>query len=1143
MADNTNPIQYSDLVKPDDSIENLIKQLGQLIVTYEHLQEVVQKDANGMVAALLKVSGATKKGREEITQQSKEADKLAKAQEQLDFAYSNTAKEIARLNILKQRQNQINKDEAKLKMAQAGSYNALSARYNKLKQDVDNTNAVTDKGRRIWELKQHAAKRLMERMNELQKATGKYVLQVGNYNIAGESMVKILRQGKNALIQMENAGKANTKEYQQLANELAKLKDQWQDTDAMINKMASDTSTLDAIMQGMAVGTGGFAAVTGAMELFGGESKEVEEAQRKLQAAIALVNGVTAIQNALQKQSALVTKLKQLQTFILSKVTKENTATTVANTTAVTAQKVATEGATKATKGFGKALQAIKSNPIILAISLVAAAIAGTVAAVKYFRGEQRRLYEQQLKNLEVTEAIKNANNLAGNKAIADAQQRLKLAQAEGKSDEEIMKLKEEDFKLRQEQAVANSSWNKKELQDLEANKRKKAKNEKLLLQDANKEIELRKYKKDEIKAENELLDRQIEIGEKQLEINKELEVEAKALAEERRQLAIATAKADEDSLRTLQDARYSLIKNQFKRERTITKANYDRQIADIQTRLDTEVNLTEKQRNNMKDLMVALAKVQKAEIEKINQQERAANLEAERQTEQLRLALMDEGIAKERKALEDGYKKETEDLRIKLETDNDLTAKQKEEINKQLLIMQEQYLKDVEKLNDKARNDELTAELNAIALRKAALTGRERLTTEDLMREVEIRREQELIANKSLAVELRQDESLINAKYDAERKKTIDNERKEIAMSVLEIEQNLANSEIDLMRVSENKKNAERLKLEKKALEEKLRLNAEANIKMTDEEVKTIENKIKKLEEDIRKNEAPQDIYDLLGLKMTDDQKSDFDEALQYAKDALTSFYDYKLQLAQRAIEQANNEVEAAQNTLNLEKQARAEGYANNVEMAEKELNAARAQQRKALKQEQDAQRAKQRIDTLEQATNMVTASTKIYKDFGMPYAIPIIALMWGSFLATKIRARQLTASEQYGEGTVELLEGGSHQSGNDIDLGRKKDGTRRRAEGGEFLVVINKRNSRRYRKEIPQVIKSLNDGTFATKYMHTYEAAEAQIVPIFEGRAQLDAIARDMHEINERGKSNVVYTADGWVERKGNITRIVKR
>ncbi len=1143
MAENTNPIQYSDLVKPDDSIENLIKQLGQLIITYEHLQEVVQKDANGMVAALLKASGATKKGREEITAQSKEAEKLAKAQEQLDFAYTNTAKELARLQVLKQRQNQLNKDEAKLAMAQAGSYNALSARYNKLKQDVDNTNAVTDKGRRIWELKQHAAKRLMERMNELQKATGKYVLQVGNYNIAGESMAKILKKGREALIQMENAGKANSKEYQELANKLAQMKDQYQDTDAMINKMASDTSTLDAVMQGMAVGTGGFAVVTASMQLFGSESKDVEEAQRDLQAAIALVNGVTAIQNALQKQSALVTKLKQMQTFILNKLTKENTKTTVANTTAITAQGTATKATTAATKGLGKALNAIKANPVIAALTAIAAITAGVVAVVKYQRGEQRRLYEQQLKNLEVTEATKKANNLASDKAISDAQQRLKLAQAEGKSDEEIMRLKEEEFKMRQDQAIANSSWNKKELEDLEKNKRKRTENEKLLLQDASKEIKLRQYKEDEIKAENELLDRQIEIAEKQLEINRELEVEAKTLAEERRQLAIATARAEEDSLRELQDARYSLIKNQYKRERTIAKANYDRQIADIQTRLDTELNLTEKQRENMKDLMVALAEVQKAEIDKINNQERAANLEATRQTEQMRLALMDDSLTKERKQLEDNYTKETEDLRIKLKTDNDLTTKQREELNAQLLILQEQYFKDVEKLNSKARNDALSAELNDINLRRAALVAGERLSTEDILREIDIRREQELIANENLAVEMRQDEAKINAKYDAERMKAIDNASKEIAMSALELQQNLSNSEIDLMRVSENKKTAERLKLEKKALEERLRLNQEANIKMADEEVKTIENKIKKLEEDIRKNEAPQDLFDLLGLKMTDDQKADFNEALQYAKDALTSFYDYKLQLAQRAIEQANNEVEAAQNTLNFEKQARAEGYANNVEMAEKELNAARAQQRKALRQEQEAQKAKQRIESLEQATNMLTASTKIYKDFGMPYAIPIIAMMWGSFLATKIKAKQLTATEQYGDGTVELLEGGSHQSGNDIDLGRKKNGTRRRAEGGEFFAVINKRNSRRYRKEIPQVIKSLNDGTFATKYMHTYEAAEAQIVPIFQGKMELEAIAKDMHEINERGKSHITYTADGWVERKGNITRIVKK
>ena len=107
--------------------------------------------------------------------------------------------------------------------------------------------------------------------------------------------------------------------------------------------------------------------------------------------------------------------------------------------------------------------------------------------------------------------------------------------------------------------------------------------------------------------------------------------------------------------------------------------------------------------------------------------------------------------------------------------------------------------------------------------------------------------------ANKQLAAEIRQSEAAINAKYDAEWLQTEDTIRREAANQALEIQTQLAESEIDLMKVGENKKNAERLKLEKKALEEKLRLNEEANIKMSDDEVKTVENRIKLLNEQIK--------------------------------------------------------------------------------------------------------------------------------------------------------------------------------------------------------------------------------------------------------------------------------------------------
>lgn len=1140
MADE--PIKYSDLIQQDDSIENCIAQLQELKKTYDAMYQSVTSKAAGLQKSLQMVSGATEKGRKEITSASKEADKLAQAQKALAQAESETAQEIARLKELTREQNAMNKANAKQAMSAADSYDYLSAQYTKNKLILNKMSEEERTNTKAGKELEEETKRIYERMNELQKSTGKYTLQVGNYTIAADSMRQAIKQGKDALIEMEQAGKRNTAEYQQMSAKLAQMQDQMTDTNAMIKNMASDTSNLDAVLQGMAVGTGGIAAVTGAMQLFGGESEEVEEAQRKLQAAIALVNGVTAIQNALQKQSALVTKLKALQTAILSKFQKENTATTVANTAAIKAQGVATETTTKATKGLGKAMNALKSNPVILALSALVALGVGVVAVVKKVRAAQKEAYEDELKQLEATEAKRKVAMQVHETSISKYQQEIKLAQAEGKSRQEIFDLRAKELQERSDMAVRSTAWNKKEIDSLEANRQKLLQNQATLKAADAEQIKLKKYKREEIEAENALLERQIEIAEQQIEVNKELEVEFIAMAEERRQLAIDTAKAEEDSLRALEDARINLIKGQFKRERAATTANYDRQIADLKTRLENEKNLTTKQVENINALIVELEKTKNVELDKINAQERATNLAAQRETEQLRLSIMETGTEKERAILDANYQKETDDLRTKLQTDKDLTATQRAEMNKQLLLLQEIYLQDVAKLNQQARENDLNAELNSIELRRAALVGGERLSVADSMRELEIKRELELSANKKLAVELRQDEAAINAKWDAEKLKTQDQIARESSEHQLNIQQELAKSEIDIAQMSEKKKNAERLKLEKQALEQRLKLNAEANIKMSDEEVKTIENQIKKLDADIKKEGAPQDLYDLLGVNVTDDQKEALNESFEYAKQALTQFYDYKLQLAQRSVEQANLEVEAAQSTLNSEREARAAGYANNVEMAEKELAAAKQNQRKALKQEQDAQKAQQKIATVEQAVNMVTASSKILKQFGMPWAIPVLSLMWGTFISSKIKARQLS-SEQYGEGTVELLEGGSHQSGNDIDLGTKKDGTRRRAEGGEFFAVINRRSSRKYRKEIPQLINALNNDTFTDKYMHAYDATNAQIIPIFEGTAQLNSIAKDMREINERGRQTVIYTADGWIEKRGNVTRVIRK
>ena len=151
----------------------------------------------------------------------------------------------------------------------------------------------------------------------------------------------------------------------------------------------------------------------------------------------------------------------------------------------------------------------------------------------------------------------------------------------------------------------------------------------------------------------------------------------------------------------------------------------------------------------------------------------------------------------------------------------------------------------------------------------------------------------------------------------------------------------------------------------------------------------------------------------------------------------------------------------------------------------------------------------------------------------------------MWATFAAAKLKAFQAVrgGTEKYGDGTVELLEGGSHQSGNDIDLGRKKDGTRRRAEGGEYFAIINKRSSRKYGKMIPDIVNALNSGTFAEKYMHAFPSADAIAVNV-GGGTDISGLSADVRKIKEQGERRTYTDASGnMVMVYKNLTRRVVR
>ena len=343
---------------------------------------------------------------------------------------------------------------------------------------------------------------------------------------------------------------------------------------------------------------------------------------------------------------------------------------------------------------------------------------------------------------------------------------------------------------------------------------------------------------------------------------------------------------------------------------------------------------------------------------------------------------------------------------------------------------------------------------------------------------------------------------------------------------------------EIEQIKTSEKEKTRMRLEAEKERLQKLLALYQANGKKLGDEEIKLIQAQINGVNQELEKNKKrDNDLYDVLGFKLTDEKKEAIDTALNYSLEAVNQWVSSLSAAADKERELADAQVDRAQNVLEKEIEARNNGYANDVETARKELELAKKNQQKAIDQQRRAQRIQIALDTASQAANLITASSLIWKQLGFPWAIPALAVMWGSFAAAKVQALSAVnaGTEKYGEGTVELLEGGSHQSGNDIDLGRKSNGTRRRAEGGEFFAVINKRNSRKYRDVIPDVINSLNQGTFAEKYLNAYDGGGVSVVA--PQGTNLSKVEAGIDRINDNLEKPTTF-----VDKNGNMVTIYK-
>jgi hypothetical protein len=160
---------------------------------------------------------------------------------------------------------------------------------------------------------------------EVKKAIEGNTTALDRLTKSGKSLTGQLRGLKAELTLLEQQGKDNTKEFNQLLIAASKLEDQIGDTRARVRILASDTFKFDAAVQATQGLAAGFEVAQGAAALFGSESEDLQKAILKVQGAIAVANGVQQIANLLLEESAIKTAILTAKQAIYTTVVGTST--------------------------------------------------------------------------------------------------------------------------------------------------------------------------------------------------------------------------------------------------------------------------------------------------------------------------------------------------------------------------------------------------------------------------------------------------------------------------------------------------------------------------------------------------------------------------------------------------------------------------------------------------------------------------------------------------------------------------------------------------------------------------------------------------------------------------------------------------
>lgn len=1193
-------IKYSDIIEPDDSIEKLVKQLGELNQSYETMVNAIRAGADRIVHSLKSASGATSEGRKAIDEATVSTSRLERAQNELKLALSDTGRQIAWLKAQTSDANKATVEQQRYIQQAISSYDRLKS---DLKQTVELYKSLTAAERADSEMGQQLLNDILNLKNQIKALDDQM-----------KPHIQTLSEVEKAEQRLAYLQSDEGKRLIELKAKIAEL------TSARKQQKA----TVDPLTQAQEKLAYAQSEENKQLKLY---STQIREANQIAQLQATIANSAEGSYNRLSAQYAL-NKIRLNQMSAAEREAADSGKKLETETNAIYQQMIKLQEATgnyrlsvghyqKTWDGLGISISQVVRELPAAAVSLntfflgISNNIPIVVDEIKRLRRQNELLAAEGKKQISVTGSIVKAlfgwntalvvlltvfsmygkeiitwidKTLAGRdaaKSFEDALEDLNSELGKGSTGAygqqiAVLRRLSENWRDLGDNIKAQTQWikdNEKEFGKLgitidninDANNAFVENTESVVAAykarakaEAALNIVSQQYQKllaAENKAETEKV-REYGFFDKTMNYFKALwggisgpdsDLSLETRLKKQRQRNVESLQKDAKSLEQEVESYFNVWKF------------YEDQ-ADA---LFKEIGLEESHKKDKKrtprdadDRLNTLALA----AEKAYQKSRT---EIERDENKKRRAEAFTSFNQEIADLNDKYARIQKILKGQDEKYKELTESQKETAIK--------ALEDIENaIENKQKGLTLSLDLLNIdveiqkaeqLLKLLELEGEvsKKGSYEELsnsLKRLDVERQIALLKNAQLPEAKRQPTSAINTSFDKQKAIAVGS----FSMSSFDEQQALDEAIFNEVKRSETEITRFKLEQEKARWQEQIRLAetggldwSQAQIDAAKATVKGIDRELSELN-DFIKNIGKKGLGGTLLEKLgfDDDQVDALKDAVNIVIEQLQSIVDAEVEMSKQIVEAAEARVEAAQKAYDAEIEARNNGYANNVATARKELEQEKKNQREKQKMLEAAQRRQESLNSITQASSLITASANLWSSFssipivGPALALAAIATMWTSFATAKVKAKQVTASQsdEYGEGGLEFLEGGSHASGNDIDLGVKnKKKHRMKAEGGEALAIINKNKTRKYRKILPDVINSLNKGIFEDKYANAFNRDADADIFINQSNADLHKIESSLDKIIKQNGEKIFVDGQGrTIIRNGNLTKIIR-